>query len=106
MDLAVGVYSLNNVLRDQKHADLASQLIRAVVSIPSNIAEGRGRATPREFAHFLAIALGSLREVETLLVLIDRLGLVKRATVIELLKQADEVGKVLFGLRRSARAAP
>jgi four helix bundle protein len=103
MDLAVAVYSLNRSLRELRHSDLASQLMRAVVSVPANIAEGRGRASPNEFARFLSIALGSLREVETLLVLLERLGVVKKATVAELLKQADETGRVLYGLERATR---
>lgn len=92
MDLAVSVYTLNRPLRASKHAELANQLVRAAVSIPSNIAEGRGRSSPGEFAHFRSIALGSLREVETLLELADRLGLVKNETLLELLRQA-EVGR-------------
>lgn len=103
MDLAVAVYALNRPLRASKHAELANQLVRAAVSVPSNIAEGRGRASPSEFSHFLSIALGSLREVETLLVLTDRLGLAKKETVIQLQSQADEVGRVLFGLERATR---
>jgi four helix bundle protein len=73
------------------------------VSVPSNIAEGHGRGTDKEFAHFCDISMGSLGEVETLVILTDRVGLTKRATADDLLKQADEVGRVLFGLRRSKR---
>lgn len=103
MDLATAIYTLSKPLRSAKHSDLASQLERAAVSIPSNIAEGRSRSSSAEFARFLNIALGSLREIETLLYLTDRLGLAKKETVLELQKQADEVGKVLFGLERSTR---
>jgi four helix bundle protein len=104
MDLAAAIYSLSKPLRSAKHSDLASQLERAAVSIPTNIAEGKGRSSAAEFARFLNIALGSLREVETLLLLTDRLGLAKKETVLELKKQADEVGRVLFGLERSTRS--
>jgi four helix bundle protein len=105
MDLAVAAFAVSRGLRAVHHADIASQLLRAAVSVPANIAEGRGPSSNREFAHFLDIAMGSLREVETLVVLSERLGLVKAAACTELLKQADEVGRVLFGLRRAARLA-
>lgn len=104
MDLAASVYTLSKPLRQAKHADLASQLQRAAVSIPANIAEGKGRGTPAEFARFLTIALGSLREVETLLMVADGLGVIKKETFLDLQKQADEVGKVLFGLERATRS--
>lgn len=103
MDLTVAIDSLNRPLRRAGEPNLPSQLMRAAVSVPSNIAEGRGRAAPRDFARFCAIALGSLREVETLLVLVQRLGLVASETTEAMLRQADEVGKVLFGLQRATR---
>jgi four helix bundle protein len=103
MDLAVACYGLTRHLRAQRHADLSGQLLRASVSVPTNIAEGHGRGTDRDFAHFLDISMGSLREVETLVILTERVGLAKQATSAELLKQADEVGRVLYGLRRSKR---
>lgn len=103
MDLAVSCHALCRALRRQGEVQIASQLIRAATSIPLNIAEGKGRAGPREFARFLTIALGSLREVETLIMLIGRLGLAARETLIDLLKQADEVGRVLYGLESATR---
>ena len=106
MDLAVACYPLTQHLRQTRHADLSSQLLRASVSIPANIAEGHGRGTDRDFARFLDISMGSLREVETLVVLAERIGLAKQATVAALLKRTDEIGALLFALRRSKRPAP
>ena len=103
MDLTVNAYHLVQQLRQQRHSDLSSQLFRSSVSVPSNIAEGHGRGTNKDFAHFLDISMGSLREVETLVILSDRVGLAKRATATELLKQADEVGALIHGLRSSVR---
>lgn len=103
MDLAVACYPLTQQLRSAHQWDLSSQLLRASVSVPSNIAEGHGRGTPKDFAHFLDFSMGSLREVETLVVLTDRVGLATRTLSSELLRQSDEVGRVLYGLRRSKR---
>lgn len=103
MDLVASCYPLTRQLVVQRHYDLSRQLFRASISIAANIAEGHGRGSDRDFARFLDIAMGSLREVETLLLLTDRLHLSKSATIAELLKQSDEVGKVLHGLRRAKR---
>ena len=103
MDLATNVYALGKALRTQRHQSLASQLERAAVSIHANVAEGSARNSDAEFARFLNIALGSLRELEPLLDLSFRLGLAKRETALALAAQADEVGKVLFGLQRTVR---
>ncbi|HET9454084.1 MAG TPA: four helix bundle protein [Gemmatimonadaceae bacterium] len=103
MDLAVACYPLTLQLRAGRHADLASQLFRASISVPTNIAEGQGRGTDRDFARFLDISMGSDREVETLVILTDRFGLAKWATTAELLKRTDEVAALIHGLRRSKR---
>lgn len=103
MDLTVNCYHLSQQLRQQRHSDLSSQLFRSSGSVPSNIAEGHGRGTDKDFAHFLDISMGSLREVETLVILSDRVGLAKRATAADLLKQADEVGALIHGLRTAVR---
>ena len=105
MDLAVACYPLTRHLRSIRHAELSSQMFRAAVSIPTNIAEGHGRGTDRDFAHFLDISMGSTREVETLVILTERVGLIKRATSTELLKQADEVAAIVHGLRTAKRTA-
>jgi four helix bundle protein len=103
MDLTVTCYTLSESIRRARHRDFASQLFRASVSVPSNIAEGHGRGTTRDFAHFLDISMGSLGEVDTLIELANRLHLVKNATATDVLKQADEVCRIVYGLRRSKR---
>lgn len=101
MDLAVACYSLSASLRRSKHGNLGSQLQRAAVSVPANIAEGKGRGSKREYARFLTVALGSLREVETLIQIAARVGAAKEATCSAILQLSDEVGRVTFGLRRA-----
>lgn len=80
---------------------LTQQVRRAAVSVPANIAEGQGRNNPKEFVHFLGIAHGSLREVETYLVIASRLQFSDEHTNRDLMDKADEVGKLLRGLIRS-----
>jgi four helix bundle protein len=75
MELTEAVYSLTKTLPKDEIYGLSSQLRRASVSIASNIAEGRARATDRDFGHFLNIALGSTYEVQTQLLLAERLKL-------------------------------
>ena len=65
MQLVEDVYRLTRALPAEELYGLTSQLRRCAVSIPSNLAEGSARRSPREFAHFLTIALGSLAELET-----------------------------------------
>lgn len=82
MDLVARIYTLTNHLPDTEKFGLVTQLQRAAVSIPSNIAEGAGRGTVKEFQYFLAIARGSLFEVETQLLLAERLGMLSRTDEI------------------------
>ena len=74
MDLVVEVYRVSGLFPASERWRLIDQISRAVVSVPANIAEGQGRGTAKDFAQFLAIALGSLNETETYLMLAVRLG--------------------------------
>ncbi len=74
MELAEDVYKLCAKFPKHEIYGLTSQLQRAVVSIPSNIAEGQARSSSKEFCHFLGIARGSLAELETQIMLAQRLG--------------------------------
>ena len=80
---------------------LVSQLRRAAVSIPANIAEGAGRNSTKELAHFLGIASGSKAELDTHLEIAVRLGMLR--TDSEVFKTLGRVSKLLIGLRRSLR---
>ncbi|MFT3785787.1 MAG: four helix bundle protein [Tepidisphaeraceae bacterium] len=103
MDLAAAVYRFVRMLPDDERFGLSSQLRRAAVSIPSNIAEGQGRAGPAEFARFLNIAHGSLREVETQLLLCVHVGLSTDEEIAEPLGLCAVVGRLINGLRRHLR---
>jgi four helix bundle protein len=82
---------------------LTNQLRRAAVSIPSNIAEGQGRSSKAEFDRFLLIANGSRQEVETQLVIAERLGYLEREQLTGLLDLLHEIGRIISGLRASLR---
>ena len=82
---------------------LTSQIRRAAVSIPSNIAEGQSRHSTKEFLRFLSIALGSRSEVETQLLIASRLRYISPETTSELIADLDEVGRLLRGLVSSLR---
>ncbi len=101
MDLAVDVYELTSRFPAQELYALTNQVRRAAVSIPSNIAEGQGRGVGREFAHHLRIAAGSLNEVETQLLLAERLGYIDSCALNDVLNVSGEVGRVLKGLLKS-----
>lgn len=101
MDLAKCVYSLTEELPKKEEYRMTSQLIRAAISIPANIAEGNARGSKKDYAHFISIARGSAAELETLLMLAAETNLAAPARVKEIIKMVEEVGRMLNGLRRS-----
>lgn len=99
MELTKLVYVFSQSLPVEERFGLTSQIRRAAVSIPSNIAEGHGRRSRKEYAHFILIAVGNLREVETRLSLAEMLyGTKVNPVLIEL---CDEIGRIAHGLTRS-----
>ena len=101
MQLAVQVYGLTREFPREEIYGLTSQLRRCAVSIPSNIAEGQGRANVGEFRHFLAIARGSSCELQTQLSLARTLGLGSEKLIEEAERLSEEIRKMLFGLLQS-----
>ena len=95
MELSAAVYMVTRVFPADERFGLTNQLRRAAVSVPSNIAEGRGRLTQREFLHFLGIARGSALEVETQLELAMTLGFGSRGELEATQRLAMEVGTIL-----------
>ena len=83
---------------------LTSQLRRAAISVPSNIAEGHARKSTREFVNFLSIARGSLAEVETQIVIAKRLGYLDDALEADTFSKTTEIGRLMAGLARSLLA--
>lgn len=103
MLLAKRVYCIQKQLPKEEIYGLGDQIRRAVVSIPSNIAEGFGRDTDKEFKHFLSIARGALFETKTQLQLAESFGyLILPPEVVDLI---DEVGRLINGFSRSLTTA-
>jgi len=103
MELAVRVYGLTKLFPPAEMYGITSQMRRCAVSIPSNIAEGQGRANAGELRHFLAIARGSCCELQTQLDLARRLGMGSGESIEDAEQLSDEIRKMLFGLLRSVR---
>lgn len=101
MDLTVDIYKLLSSFPADEKFGLISQLRRAAVSVPSNIAEGAGRNSKNEFRHFLSISLGSLFEVETQLILSSRLGLIDTEVLNSTNIKIAELQKMVFALQKT-----
>jgi four helix bundle protein len=101
MDLVVDCYNITNQFPKSEVYGLVSQLQRAIVSVPANIAEGQGRSHTREFLNHLSIAYGSLMEVETHLQIASRLRYINDTSLDALLKKSAEIGRMLNGLIQS-----
>jgi four helix bundle protein len=98
MDVAEQAYRLTRTFPNDERFGLSSQIRRAAASIPANIAEGHGRGTRASYASFLRIARGSLRELETHLILAARVEITPTGTTDKILADIDELGRMLHGL--------
>ncbi len=105
MDYVEAVYLASRSFPGDELFGLTSELRRAAVSIPSNIAEGQGRGSDAELVRFLRVAHGSLRETETQLLIARRLAFLAPASADQLLELSGEVGRLIQGLIKS-KASP
>jgi four helix bundle protein len=101
MDLVVETYKVSRDFPKEELYGLTSQMRRAAVSVPANIAEGQGRRLSGEFIHFLGNARGSLLELDTHLEIALRLGFIEQKKYQPVQDQIQEVGRILNGLLRS-----
>ena len=101
IDFADLIYRTTQEFPSDERFGLTSQLRRAAVSISSNLAEGSGRGTSKDFAHFIQIAFGSLMECVSQLTISHKQRFLSDASYRELYEAAERLGKVLSGLRRS-----
>jgi len=104
--LVTNIYNATKSFPREETYGLTSQMRRCAVSIPSNIAEGHGRSTRKEYLRYLAVASGSLRELQTQLVIARNLQFLVAETHTEIEEQTLEPERMLNSLQRSLRRRP
>jgi len=100
VELVTNVYRRTEGFPKEERYGLTSQIRRAAVSIPANIAEGAGRRSQKEFAHFLSNSQGSASELETELIIAHRLGYLDEASFSLLVSEVERIGRLITGLSR------
>lgn len=100
VELVVSIYKRTPDFPSDEKFGLTSQIRRASVSIPTNIAEGAARQSDQEFLRFPAIAQGSCSEVETELLISSKLGFLPQLEYVELKAETDSIGRMLVGLSK------
>ena len=106
MELVTAVYQATSAWPREEQFGLTTQVRRAAVAIPSNLAEGHGRTGSREFAHHVSIAFGSLCELETQLLIADQLGYATSEATADLTALVAHIRRLLLGLLRSLKSTP
>ena len=106
MQLTVAIYQLTRSFPREELYGLTGQLRRAAVSVPSNIAEGHGRLSNREFTQFMSVARGSVCELQTQLEIARSLGFGTLKAIEEAERLSHEVGKMIFAFLGSLKSQP
>jgi four helix bundle protein len=106
IELVTDVYKSSEHFPKEERYGLTGQIRRAAVSIPANLAEGAGRRSTKEFAHFLSNSQGSASELETELIIANRLDYLDEATFARLIGQLERIGWLITGLVRHLSAGP
>ena len=100
-NLVLEIYSITNKFPVEEKFGLIAQMRKSSSSIPTNIMEGSGRSGTKEFIHFIGIALGSCKEIEYQLLLSKDLAYLSKAVYEELKMKYNEIGKMLYSLRKN-----
>jgi len=103
IELVINIYKETEVFPKEEIYGLTSQIKRSAISIPSNIAEGSGRGTDKDFHRFLDVALGSSFELETQLIIANRLKFLTNERFSTLNEQLGEEQKMIIGLQKSLK---
>ncbi|NVJ86895.1 MAG: four helix bundle protein [Algoriphagus sp.] len=101
IDLAVEVYRVTEKLPSEERFGLISQINRCAISIPSNIAEGAGRNTNKDFNHFLGVSLGSSFELDTQMIISNRLGYVNNDDFEIIEKELEHIQNMIVKLKQN-----
>lgn len=104
INLAVKIYKATNKFPTEEKYGLTSQMRRSSVSVPSNIAEGAGRNTDKEFNHFLGISNGSSYELQTQVIIASKLDFFDKETSDSLLENIEEIQKMSRGLQNKLKS--
>ncbi|OGF65931.1 MAG: four helix bundle protein [Candidatus Fischerbacteria bacterium RBG_13_37_8] len=99
------IYKLTKKFPKTEKFVMSAQMQRAAISIPSNIAEGHARQYSKEFRHFLYIALGSLAELDTLLIVATELGYIFKEDLFEMRTKIEELRKMIYGIVKKLSAS-
>jgi four helix bundle protein len=105
-DVTLSIYSITKSFPIEEKFGLISQLRRAATSIPANISEGAGRKSKKEYINFLSIAMGSLYELDTLLLLSTELNYVSKDTSLKFQSKFEKISRLLFGLMKKLGYEP
>ena len=106
MNLVTEIYTITSKFPDKVRFGLISQINRAAISIPSNIAEGAGRNSNAQFIQFISIAHASSYELETQLILSETLGYLSKAKLSDILHSIEELQKMSFSLQKRLYSKP
>ncbi|MCH8517810.1 MAG: four helix bundle protein [Cyclobacteriaceae bacterium] len=98
VDFVASIYDFTKSFPKEETYGLSSQIRRSAVSIPSNIAEGAARKNDKEFIQFLYVALGSAAELETQLIISNKIQISDQGEINVLLESLEEISKMIFGL--------
>ncbi|MFC2151483.1 four helix bundle protein [Bacteroidota bacterium] len=98
IDLVASIYNISKDFPTEEKYGLTGQVTRSAVSIPSNIAEGSSRQSEKDYFRFLEIALGSAFELETQLIIIEKLDFINSTDIIRLIDEVKSIQKMLSGL--------
>ncbi|MCK9225786.1 MAG: four helix bundle protein [Candidatus Muirbacterium halophilum] len=104
IDLTTEIYNTIQDYPENEKYGLISQICRSSVSIPSNIAEGWGRVSIKDFIRFLNIAKGSLCELETQLIISKNIGLISETQLSEFLKETEIISKMIYNMIKSLKS--
>ena len=100
VELAVSIYEITQDFPKEEVYGLTSQIRRAVISISSNLAEGAGRPSKKDFRRFVDISMGSLNETESLLIVAYKLGFINEEVYLSTKSKTEELGRILNGLKK------